>query len=734
MSHRPLWIAACIVALSWAHASTAIAGAELPEVTAQGLMRSAEDLGELRSPSGLLTGTAIPRSTQESVILWDILVRSSSGREHRFESIPGTSFFLSDRPCVLALARPEVNSIPAHLRIYGLDGRLLHERRVPAPSNPTLSPDGMFFACGVPSGTMLLDLRDFSERSGPHMDLLALGAGGLLVGVDLEARVVRVVGATGRERTIPCAGSVRRIALDEDRSVAFLLERGALRAVDLATGRVRTVSTSDRATEYRDLRVMEGRILVGTRVVDGERTTGGITILDSSGREIDRRGGPSMRTPKAVGAQAGRGIPWPIAPDEQHPVGNTYGEYQYYGGAPYPHPGFDVMGEPGQAVFAVRRGVVKAILTTSGSWHWRVAVGDSTTASTSLGYLYAHLDQPTIAVDVGDIIEQGEYLGDLVEWPIYGFTHCHFTRIEDSGATWDGVWLSVHNPHLDLTEQSETEPPVFEPARGSDLLAFCNNETSTYQSPSGLHGAVDIIAHVGDRIASSWVCTVQELRYTIYPLGMPEHPLVDDRLSQYFDFVCDTYGSGEIDAFMIDLLYKDDSVCNTQGDYDYREFFHVVTNTDGDGIIEETDPAEAWDTSSLPDRSYVVKVTAIDVAGNARSDSMIVTTLNGNPSGLADGMLSEPRLLLESIAPNPALAGTSIRFRLASADRISAIVHDPAGRRVRVLPGGAFSPGAHSISWDGNDGNGLRAASGTYFVVLQGSRSGSRIGRIQLVR
>jgi hypothetical protein len=37
-------------------------------------------------------------------------------------------------------------------------------------------------------------------------------------------------------------------------------------------------------------------------------------------------------------------IPWPFEPaDSAQPLGNSYGEYQYYGGTPYLHPGIDIM-------------------------------------------------------------------------------------------------------------------------------------------------------------------------------------------------------------------------------------------------------------------------------------------------------------------------------------------------------------------------------------------------------
>ena len=132
--------------------------------------------------------------------------------------------------------------------------------------------------------------------------------------------------------------------------------------------------------------------------------------------------------------------------------------------------------------------------------HWRVATADSATSDTCTGYLYAHLDQPTIAVDVGDTVVQGQYLGDLVEWTTSEFHHVHFARIEDSGVQWYGNWLTTDNPHTDFANQTEVAAPVFEPTKGGDLLAFCLNESSEYQNANALSGVVDIIAHVGDTI------------------------------------------------------------------------------------------------------------------------------------------------------------------------------------------------------------------------------------------
>ena len=98
-------------------------------------------------------------------------------------------------------------------------------------------------------------------------------------------------------------------------------------------------------------------------------------------------------------------IRWPLKPfNSPHAIGNSYGEYQWYGGAPYYHPGIDVLGAAGDSVFAVKAGYVKAVLTTSAELHWRVAIGDSAGSVPCDAYLYAHLLESSIQVAAGDTV------------------------------------------------------------------------------------------------------------------------------------------------------------------------------------------------------------------------------------------------------------------------------------------------------------------------------------------
>jgi len=99
----------------------------------------------------------------------------------------------------------------------------------------------------------------------------------------------------------------------------------------------------------------------------------------------------------------------------------------------------------------------------------------------------------------------------------------------------------------------------------------------------------------------------------------------------------------------VDVIYKDDAVCNTQGDYSSRTYYFIVTNTDGDSIVEASDASFAWETNDFPDGPYWVIVNAYDAAGNLQTDSMLVEVANVGVIEQKDLAVMTPAV----ISPNP---------------------------------------------------------------------------------
>ncbi len=328
-------------------------------------------------------------------------------------------------------------------------------------------------------------------------------------------------------------------------------------------------------------------------------------------------------------------IPWPLPPtDSLQPLGNNWGEYQNYGGSPYFHPGIDILTpqRQGVPVYAVKDGWVKAWLTIQARYHWRLAIADSSLEypDSCEGFLYAHIDSARYHKQVGDYVQKGELIGYLVPWPVNGFDHIHFAKIKDEGYTWPRAdWAFVFNPLILLRPNTDTIPPKFEYARPSQYFAFCLNNTSNYLNPDSLYGDVDIICKVYDKFGVSTGDTVWD---RLIPLKIEyeiigEYETLEKTLS--FSF------SGRLPSDqLINVVYKQDNICRSRGDYNYRDYYFIITNTDGDSLIESSDINYCWPTRNFPNGRYLIKVYAYDASNNCSVCSMFVRVIN--PSGIAE--------------------------------------------------------------------------------------------------
>jgi hypothetical protein len=311
-------------------------------------------------------------------------------------------------------------------------------------------------------------------------------------------------------------------------------------------------------------------------------------------------------------------IDWPVPPQNGiQKIGNTYGEYQRYGGSAYLHPGIDLLVPAGTPVYAVEAGWVKAVLTISAELHWRVAIGECNDEGPCDGWLYAHLDEASIAVTEGEYVEEGQYLGDIVYWPVADFHHLHFVKIRHTGLTWTADWDFVDNPLDQGFVIDDTIPPVFEDAFGDQLFAFAQNQSESYFFVGeALSGDVDIVCRVYDQVNSLWKVTPHSLEYQI--LGDSSIPWTN----------AVTFTGPLPWNYNVDVLYRNDATCYTQGDYDHRVFYMNLTNTDGDSLIESNDRYRSWSTSYFHNGDYIVYARATDRAGNVVVDSMSVYVWN----------------------------------------------------------------------------------------------------------
>ena len=603
-----------------------ISAQETLKISPQGLFPAPSTVNHQNAHGWTLDVT--PSAADLTYIESDLRLESKNGVVRFLPGVAGTGFLVSKYGQVITTEATHSEAVPVRVRVLSPDGQIQLERKILGLTDPALSSDGDQLVLRTRKNTAVLDLESFKTTQYPRYASFAVGPDGTLAGHIIGTSDIRLHNRKGSVVEVALPETARRLVFAANGTLLALTSQTLFR-INRNTGQITAIFSLHEDGEFRDLRVHQGVVHLGARLRQNKGFRGHHVSINAQGKILHQsRSTVAIPPPNHFAYWQSRDlVPWPLAPNNQHPIGNTYGEYQNYGGSPYLHPGIDVLGSPYEQVFAVADGVVKAVLTTSGQYHWRVAIGGAGSGTTS-GHLYAHLRQSSITVNVGDTVTKGQLLGDLVPWPTSNFTHCHFNSLEDTGNQWFGDWLVPDNVHEDLENVNETSTPVFENARGNDIFAFCRNESSTYRDPSALRGKVDIIAHVGDKLNSNWTCSVQTLRYSIYPVGNPGAPIVDNKLSVKFDMALDTYGSSTIDSFLVDLLYKEDSTCNTNGDYNSREFFHILTNSNGDQVYNAADQNEAWDTTAVPNGDYVVEAVARDTAGNRATASMTVTVNN----------------------------------------------------------------------------------------------------------
>lgn len=94
-----------------------------------------------------------------------------------------------------------------------------------------------------------------------------------------------------------------------------------------------------------------------------------------------------------------------------------------------------------------------------------------------------------------------------------------------------------------------------------------------------------------------------------------------------------------------------------------------------------------------------------------------------------------PRLFLAPASPNPAIAGSTIRFGTPGRRPVEIHLFDAAGRKVRTLWDGDLDAGTHAIEWDVSDDLGRRLPGGVYFLRMAagGEQSEQRVAKISVL-
>jgi hypothetical protein len=418
-------------------------------------------------------------------------------------------------------------------------------------------------------------------------------------------------------------------------------------------------------------------------------------------------------------------VPWPHPPqDSVHPIGNSWGNFQDYGTGPYLHNGNDIMTAPLYPVTVIKDGYVKRIWQ-SGQLYTGISVADSAGAAFCEGYMYYHVDPASVQVTEGDSVYMGDTIAQIVTWPVANFHHNHFSKNHNSGTYWNTYGAFFKNPLTEFVPDDDSTAPIFSDAVGNDIFAICTNNTSVYLDPDSVYGNVDIICRVEDRINHpTWWVAVYKLEYTIYDTtGTIVVPL--SLGIQFSDSIESYYGT------QVDVAYKDDATCNSNCDYtnNQRRYYFIVTNSDGDSLIEATDDQGSWQTDSVANGPYWIKIIASDEYGNAVAESMLVEVKN--PTGIDEQDLkNDIRMTGLQIFPNPSIGRTYIRFAGGVGRDVSVDIYSATGALVRSLHDVVRDDLPATLIWQGEDDRGRHVPAGVYFIE---ARDGESIIRTKLI-
>jgi hypothetical protein len=379
-------------------------------------------------------------------------------------------------------------------------------------------------------------------------------------------------------------------------------------------------------------------------------------------------------------------------------VKNAYAQIQEWSNL-YLHPGIDLFDSPYTPVYSVQRGVVKAILTTGDEQYWRIAISD--VVRPSEGYLYAHLNHDSFVYAIGDTVPRGAVIGTI--YPASSFSpHTHFARIRPAvGGLWNGNWWTVDNPLGDITNMIDTIPPVIENALGTQPFAF-RNRYGAYLDPQNLSGEIKIIAKAVDYAAGAgFDCRIpiQDIGFKLYQASTPDSAYYK-RLGFSMDMPLDTYFENSNVTLVLRTVYSRDAVCFSTNNNTNRDFFYIVTNSDGDKFLEPTDSLQSLDLDRLPPGPYFLKVTVEDASRNRTSRSMAINIVPPTDNA-ALWVGPDDQQLIEAY-PNPFNPATTISFQLPAPTSVNLTIYDLQGSVIGIPYCNVLPAGEHNIPFDGS--------------------------------
>ncbi|MDM7916676.1 MAG: M28 family peptidase [Candidatus Eisenbacteria bacterium] len=187
---------------------------------------------------------------------------------------------------------------------------------------------------------------------------------------------------------------------------------------------------------------------------------------------------------------------------------------------------------------------------------------------------------------------------------------------------------------------------------------------------------------------------------------------------------------------------------NNLGNNPNEDTWLVQISSDGGNswadLERTTQSANQWTRMEFVVADYVTPTAQVRVrfvASDSGSNSLLEAAVDdfqitGTPGVVeaSEGALGPLVLRLDPPRPNPANAGSSVRFALPQAGEVSLQLFGIDGRLVRTLVDGPLAAGGHALAWDGRNDRGAAVAPGIYYVRLRAADGQERTQTLTILR
>jgi murein DD-endopeptidase MepM/ murein hydrolase activator NlpD len=652
--------------------------------------------------------------------------------KYTMKYVPGNSMDISNAGFMVCYQNFAFREDSLILHFFSKEGMPLFRRTYTHANLFGFSQTGNFFGVGTPEKFELISLPSGIVETFPSVIQFDISADEHTIVLGLEKQVLVYRDAKLISSISHAIPFFREVKISPDAMYVAFIGKNELFAYDVNSGNLKFSDKTEREVAFADLRLTNTVVWAGIHSRNNELTKsdGILKTYDLQGRTVSEEVQASWEAPPATklnyNYKPGE-FPWPIKPfDTPGKPWNSYLQLSTSSdganSGAYCHQGLDLDVPSYVEIYSVADGFVKAVLTIGGDIYWRTAISEIQTADSAEAWLYAHLDQTSITVKVGDQVKKGvTLLGKVIPWSGLPGGHLHYSRLKDKGTTWSGNWRNFANPAFLLRPIGDTDPPQILVADGASKFAFSTNDgsgTPTYLKSDNLSGDIDIIVKVSDKCGlSTWNQAATSIYYWVN--SSATGATVFPRTMAYIRGQTMPDYSGALYNSLAPVIWRVDSKYPAKGWFTHERIYaHVITNSHGDSAIATADKSRAFGTKKFNDGKYRIVVEVGDVAGNKTIDSQEVTFKNGTSGNVEN---SDPAISAFRITKvySAGSATVGICFQLPKASMVTMKIIDMAGREIKSLIGNApLGYGNHTLIWNGTNIGGQAVHAGTYFLLM----------------